>query len=278
MFDILCCPVCGKPLYPGDRSFYCSSGHCFDRGRSGYVHLLPANHQHARLPGDNPEMVRARRRFLEQGYYGHLLTALTEAVKGLPENGILLDAGCGEGWYTKGMGDALRREGKAPEVIGVDISKMAADLAARRDKAALYAVGSVFRLPVQEKSCDMLTSVFAPYCGTEFRRVLKTGGTLILAIPAARHLWELKAAIYDDPYENTVKSYELEGFSFVKKISAERRISLLHSQDIQDLFSMTPYAYRTKPAERERLNSLHTLETLASFEVLLYTKQSLSAT
>lgn len=236
------------------------------------MHLLPDNRRHARLPGDNPEMVRARRRFLEEGFYSHLLEALCEGVQIFPHSGVLLDAGCGEGWYTRGVGDFLRRSGKEPCICGVDISKSAADLAARMDKHALYAVGSVFHLPVLDGACDCVMNVFAPYCGEEFRRVLRKDGWLLLAIPAPRHLWELKAAVYETPYENEVKAYELEGFRFADKITAERRILLEDPRQIQDLFGMTPYAYRTGRSELERLQSLTRIETLAAFEVLVYRK------
>ena len=42
-------------------------GHSFDVARQGYVHLLPVNKMHAKLPGDSREMVESRRRFLEGG-------------------------------------------------------------------------------------------------------------------------------------------------------------------------------------------------------------------
>lgn len=267
------CPVCESPLTADGRSLCCENRHCFDRARSGYVHLLPSSRQHAKLPGDNPEMVRARRNFLEKGYYAHLLDALCLAAdRYLPENGTLLDAGCGEGYYTKNVREFLEGTGRKPAVYGLDISKTAADLAARADKGTDYAVGSVFHLPVQNESCDMVLSVFAPYCGEEFLRVLKPGGFLVMAIPAARHLWQLKQAVYASPYENAVKDYALEGFFFAEKYTAEHEIFLDNPQDIADLFSMTPYAYRTGQAERERLAALQTLTTETAFEVLVYQK------
>ncbi|MBE6826576.1 MAG: methyltransferase domain-containing protein [Ruminococcus sp.] len=267
------CPVCGLPLIAEGRSLHCENRHAFDRARSGYVHLLPSSRQHAKLPGDNPEMVRARRNFLQKGYYSHLLDTIAKAAADVfPREGVLLDAGCGEGYYTNGAASRLIDVGLSPSVYGVDISKTAADLAARFDKASDYAVGSVFHLPVQDESCDVVMSIFAPYCGEEFLRVLKPGGTFIMAIPAARHLWQLKAAVYENPYENAVKDYALEGFTFIKKHTAEREIFLDQPQDIADLFSMTPYAYRTGQAERERLASMQQLTTETAFEVLVYRK------
>lgn len=266
------CPICEKPLFCVEKSLKCEEGHSFDRAKSGYIHLLPSNRRHSRQPGDNPEMVKARRRFLSGGAYAHLCETLCQAVQHLPEQGILLDSGCGEGYYTVSMRKSLQAAGKNPAVYGVDISKTAADYAQRADKESFYAVGSVFHLPVQDASCDVVTSVFAPYCGEEFLRVLRPGGYFIMAIPTERHLWELKQAVYETPYENEVKEYSLEGFTFLECIRTERRILLNSKQEILDLFSMTPYAYRTKPEEQKRLESLTSLETMASFAVLIYQK------
>ena len=264
------CPVCGEMLAESGLSLQCRNRHNFDRAKKGAVYLLPPNKKHSDLPGDNPEMVRARRRFLTKGYYAHLRDAVCEGLRdALTPGAVLLDAGCGEGYYTAGIHE------KSPEcaVYGVDISKTAANYAAKADPAGRFAVASVFHLPVPDESCDAVVSIFAPYCGTEFFRVLKPGGTFVMAIPAARHLWELKAAVYDCPYENEVRDYALEGFTFVKKLDASREIALDSAQDIADLFSMTPYAYRTGAKERERLASLDSLRVRAEFEVLVYQKE-----
>ncbi|MDE6730498.1 MAG: methyltransferase, partial [Oscillospiraceae bacterium] len=55
------CPVCKKLLADHGKLLACESNHCFDKARSGYVNLLPVKQKRAKLPGDNPEMIRARR-------------------------------------------------------------------------------------------------------------------------------------------------------------------------------------------------------------------------
>mgnify|MGYP000603413190 CR=1 FL=1 len=62
-------PLCGGPLARQEHRAVCPQGHSFDVARQGYVHLLPVNKMHAKLPGDSREMVESRRRFLEAGYY-----------------------------------------------------------------------------------------------------------------------------------------------------------------------------------------------------------------
>lgn len=261
------CPVCGENLLNMEKLLKCPRNHCFDRARSGYVNLLPVKQKHAKLPGDNPDMIRARRDFLSKNYYQNLQEMLFETVKKyFPANGVILDAGCGEGYYTSKISQLTEH------CFGIDISKSATDFASRSDKFTNYAVGSVFHLPVQDNSCDMLISVFAPYCGNEFLRVLKSGAYLIMVIPSAKHLWELKQAVYEKPYENQVKDYQLEHFDFCEKISVETMISLDNAQDIRNLFQMTPYAYRTGATERERLQNLKSLQVQTAFEILVYQK------
>ena len=63
------CPLCGGPL-TGEQNLKCPSGHCFDRAREGYWHLLPVQSMRTKAPGDSKEMVAARRAFLNAGYYG----------------------------------------------------------------------------------------------------------------------------------------------------------------------------------------------------------------
>ena len=139
-----------------------------------------------------------------------------------------------------------------------------------RCKEARFAVAGVFHLPVLDRSCDLLLTMFAPYCGEEFQRVLKTNGQMIMVIPGVRHLWELKQAIYAVPYLNQVKDYELDGFELqsVEKISYE--IELNSNEDIVNLFSMTPYYYKTGKNEQEKLKLLEKLKTTVEFEIITY--------
>ena len=104
------CPVCGSFMQHRGKCWSCAQGHTFDMARSGYVNLLPANRKHAKNPGDNAVMMRARKRFLDAGHYAPLLQALEKAaVRYGRAGGVLLDAGCGEGYYTEGVSRALEQ-------------------------------------------------------------------------------------------------------------------------------------------------------------------------
>ena len=96
----LICPVCGNGLVLAEHVYRCCAGHCFDEAKSGYVNLLPpAGTGHH---GDDRLMVRARTAFLNKGYYSPLREAAAEmSSRFCPDGGVIIDAGCGEGYYTR---------------------------------------------------------------------------------------------------------------------------------------------------------------------------------
>ena len=263
---IYTCPVCGKPLSLAGAALKCAEKHSFDVSRSGYVNLLLSKHVGKNVHGDDKLMVKARREFLEKGYYSPLRDSLCETVRKYFCGNTLLDAGCGEGWYTSAVAEALENV----EICGFDISKIAVEYASKRDKKTHYAVASVFHMPVADQSCDMLVSLFAPYCGEEFNRVLRMDGVMIIAIPSLDHLWELKDKIYDLPYKNEVKPYDLKGFELLENRHIKYKMCIENTEDIKHLFMMTPYYYRTNPQQAARLDDLLSLEITADFELLVY--------
>jgi len=267
------CPVCGAALEPQGTAWRCVQGHCFDVARQGYVNLLTVTQKHSRHPGDTREMVAARRAFLDAGWYAPIAKTLVDLVRRFcPETASVLDAGCGEGYYTAEMAKTLREREYRPKVAGIDISKAALQEAAKRDRETEYAVASCFHLPVAGESVDLLLSVFAPYCGEEFLRVLKPDGQFIMTIPLENHLYGLKEAIYEKPYRNEVKPYELEGFRLVD--CRELRYEMtVRGQEIESLFMMTPYYYKTGAADQQKLLAKTELTTPVEFAVLRYEKK-----
>lgn len=272
--SLFVCPVCQKKLEINGKNYKCENNHSFDAAKSGYINLLTSDRMNTKNPGDNKLMVNARSKFLDSGYYSHLRDCLSEAVNEVAKNrDVLLDAGCGEGYYTCGIFENAVNNNINIKVAGIDISKFATDKAAKRSKQIEFAVGSVFHVPMADKSCDILLNVFAPFCHEEYMRLIKKDGYMIMAIPDKMHLWELKREVYENPYKNSPKEENIEGFEFVKKLSAKKTITLKTNEDIVNLFAMTPYFYNTKPEDREKLSSLNELETQTEFEVLIYRKK-----
>ena len=265
------CPLCAAPLTRGGKTYTCPNGHSFDRAREGYVHLLPANRKHAKAPGDDKEMAAARNRFLSGGWYAPLREALCRlALAHAPAGAAVLDAGCGEGWYTAGVHAALARTGQVGAMAGVDLSKPSLRLAARRDREAEFAVASVYRLPVADASVDLLLNCFSPLALEEFRRVLRPGGVYLYVVPAARHLWELKEVLNEKPYLNREEDVPYEGFSYLEVLPVETALDLPDRETIRDLFTMTPYRWKTPRAGAARLEELDRLEVTAAFRVHVF--------
>ena len=271
--SLFCCPLCSAPLTRQERAYHCPNGHTFDLAAAGYTHLLPPNRKHSKAPGDDKEMVAARSAFLEKGYYLPLRRALEELVCQLTENldsPVLLDSGCGEGWYTAGLYRALCEHKKLPRIAGIDISKFALKKAARRLKEGEFAVASVYRLPLADCCTDLITNVFSPLAAEEFARILRPGGFYLYVVPSARHLWQMKEVLYQRPYENPVKVEEYPGFVHTDTCPVRYTISMDDSADWMALFGMTPYAWKTPREGIQRLENLSRLETEIGFDIHIY--------
>lgn len=271
--SLFLCPVCGAPLTREERQYRCGRGHTHDISSEGYVHLLPANKKHSKMPGDDKAMVAARADFLSRGYYAPLRDALCDAAcQYAPQNAVVLDSGAGEGYYTAALFRALSEAGRQPRMAAVDISKFAVRRCAKRAEGVECAVASVYHLPLAERSCDVLLNCFSPLALGEFRRVLKCGGTMLYVVPAARHLMEMKQILYDAPYENEEKQTPYDGFAYREIRAVDSRAHLTRSEDIAALFGMTPYAWKTPRAGRERLLAMQELDVTLSFRIHIFEK------
>ena len=255
----LLCPICSEQLNQQDRQFVCPQNHSFDVARQGYVNLLAVQQKHSLNPGDTREQVLSRREFLERGYYAPILDTLITEARALGISGEILDVGCGEGYYSARLADAL-----GAELTGLDISKEAVRCAAAKYKGKRWLCATAAHIPVENGSADLLTSLFALTLPEEFHRVLKEGGYYFQVLAAEDHLLELKGIIYDTLHfkeKNTVP--ELPGFALVKSVPI-RFTFTVEGQQVQNLFSMTPHVFRIGKDGAERLRKTETLTDTAS--------------
>lgn len=220
--------------------------------------------------GDPKEQARSRRDFLNKGYYAPLKDKLVDMVAARVREAVapvrLLDICCGEGYYTSAMGAV-----DGVEAYGFDLGKEMVRLAAKR-RDATYFVANMKAIPVSDGAFDMVTHLFAPFNEREFARVLAPDGCLVTVIPGARHLFGLKEVLYDTPYLNDEKLPQTTELELVgtEKITAD--ITLQSQQDIEAVFRMTPYYFRTRPRDRERLAALDSLDTPIEFVIATYRK------
>ena len=252
------CPHCQNILSVEGNAFRCSSGHSFDIARQGYVNLNLHNSQNT---GDNVPMINARRDFLEKGYYSFLRDAVNEE---LSEEDSLVDLACGEGYYTGAF--------RCKEKIGIDLSKQGLKIASRNDKSTRYLLSSIFHCPLEDECADKVVTIFAPVAKEEIRRILKPKGRFILVKPDVDHLFELKKAIYDDPYPNEVIPAELPGLKLIEERAVSMKKDVGH-EDMMNLFLMTPYCHTTSAQDKEKLEKIDSLEISFSFLIDIYEKE-----
>lgn len=281
----LSCPVCGAPLQKRSTAFCCENRHDFDIARQGYVNLLQPGHSSA--TGDDREMVAARTAFLESGTYAPFSDAVNRlclcALSDLSCPAVIADAGCGEGYYTARLAKAFANAGHPARFFGLDLSKYACAHGAAAAKAERlpiqYAVCSLFHMPLFTASCDLLLNLFAPSAPEEFARIVRPGGFLCFAAPAADHLMELKALLYEQPYENKERIPVFPGFALRQTERVRFSFSLYEHR--MALFRMTPYYFRTPRSGAQRLEALEApMRVTGAVNVLLYERlaKEISAT
>ena len=265
--DILTCPVCKKSFGRTGNSLLChgeGKRHCFDIARSGHVNLL-CSHSGS---GDDKACADSRTAFLEKDFY----RPFSDEINGLLKKyGVkrLLDAGCGEGYYTH------RAANVCQSTLGIDLSKFAIETAAKRAKREgkaneLYAVAGIFDIPAADNSFDGIINLFAPCCEEEFSRILKKDGILIIGAAGKDHLLGLKEAMYETVYQNEPRGDLPNTMKLIEKKTVAFDIVLENQNDIQNLFAMTPYFYRTSKEDKEKLGRLKSLKTKVEFDIFVY--------
>ncbi|MBL1418068.1 MAG: 23S rRNA (guanine(745)-N(1))-methyltransferase [Moritella sp.] len=269
------CPICARPLSAQDKSLVCEQRHQFDLAKEGYVNLLPVQNKKSKNPGDNKEMMQARREFLDQGFY----QSLSDKVNSIAQQALIavntptiLDLGCGEGYYTHRLAQAvatLNDANTTPQIAGLDISKSAIRYAAKRYKTISFCVASAYNTPFADASQDLVTRIYAPSQDAELARIIKVGGYLLTVTPAAEHLFELKQKIYQTPEKHDMTIEEIAGFEVVEQQRLTEEITLTQAKDSKNLLEMTPLAWKMNDEQKAQLYATDLTLTL-DFNITLY--------
>ncbi len=268
------CPVCGCRMQVTEdgKSVKCvgentkNKCHSFDFSADGYLSFGVTG-------GDSKAAVAARKAFLRAtGSYELAALAIRDAVKHyVPDCRLLVDAGCGEGYYTSMLSEVAER------AVGFDLSKFACSAGAKQARAdgksnLLFATASVFELPLADGCADAVTNIFAPCAEDEYKRVLRDGGYLFVVGAGKDHLMGLKKAIYDDVYENGQRADLPQNMEHVDCVTSHYSMQISGKENIAALFSMTPYYWRTSEGDKEKLARLDSLVTDIEFEINIYKK------
>lgn len=278
--EFLICPVCGAHLAQVENTLKCPLAHSFDIAREGYVNLLLMGRKRPRVLGDTREMVRARRGFLERGFYEPLSDAinqrvcdhLTDDVDDLPV--CVADVGCGEGYYIGRLKRYLDSHLGPDNVccFGLDISKEAARLAANRYKDIRFVVASVNRKVLfHGGSVQVLTNVFAPRNAVEFDRVVAQDGVLLVVIPGPGHLANLRSELNLLSMELDKQRRVVEQFAGAFRLTGEYPIAYQISLDGTDLFNlirMTPNYWHSSKETLDRAKMMGNARTEVDLVIL----------
>ncbi len=272
----LCCPICKSSMQienMGNRILVCNGEkkHCYDFSSSGYVNMAVTGKVNT---GDSKQAVRARSMFLDAGYYAPIKNKLCEILnKYVSENGIVIDAGCGEGYYSNAITEC------GLSVLGFDLSKFATDFAAKRVKRSGYSensffgVSSVYTLPVFDRSANAAVNIFAPCVEGEYARVIDDDGVLIVVYAGPDHLMGLKSAIYKEAHKNEDRADMPKSMLCVETQRLRFKIDLKSNEDINNLFAMTPYYWKTSKEDFEKLDGMDELTTEIDILFSIYKKQ-----
>lgn len=274
------CPVCGFRLAKNSagKTYKCGNNHSFDISKGNYVNLLLANKKKSNNPGDPKEMILARTDFLERGFYKKLSTIINSNItRQLQTLNIdkynILDLGCGEGYYLKNMMSTFKKKKMHADFYGMDVSKHATHAAGKSIKGATIMVANNFSIPLEDKSMDMIYSVFSPADMEECARVLKKKAYFVRILPNKDHLIELKKAIYPSLTEKRINEFKDKeaGLTLVDKIDIKYEMNL-KKDDLLSLLKMTPHYWRIKDEDRERFDKYESMIVSVDMILAVYKK------
>ena len=242
------CPICQEALDLVQQSLACPNRHSFDLAKFGYVNLAP---QVKASKDYDKENFQNRQLVLENGFYDHILHALSECLSPLAHPANILDIGCGEGYYSR----SLQERHPDHSFYAFDLSKESIQLAAKSDQEwkVKWFVGDLAHLPLLDQSMDLLLDIFSPANYQEFKRVLAPDGRLIKVIPTATHLQEIRQKVKDhldqvDYSNEQIIQHFSDHFTIENTIHCQERFELTPALR-EALLSMTPLLFHVDPAQ-----------------------------
>jgi 23S rRNA (guanine745-N1)-methyltransferase len=215
--------------------------------------------------------VAARGRLLAAGVGATVVAALAAkaATLGLPEHATVVDLGCGGG---DALDAVCTRTGGAG--VGIDISTAAADVAARRFPGATWVVANADRrLPLLDGSVILALSLHARRNPPECARVIREDGFLLVAVPAADDLIELRAHVQGEAVERERAAAVIDEHATTFTLVDRETIREQHRLDRPQLLDLLSGTYRgVRTSTAARVEQLDSLDITVASELLLLGK------
>lgn len=247
--NLYACPICGKKIRFHAGSLVCKKEHCFDISAKGYVNMLGATRP---LKGYDKQFFKSRGEFFAKGYYAHILDAIIKKVSEIKAAAdgsepatqlVLVDAGCGEGYYSSALAGKI----EGLQIIAFDIAADAIACAAKSKENVAWTIADVTNIPVKDDVCDILLDVFTPASYKEFGRILKKGGYILKVIPGSNHLKELRKAARDqlknkDYSGEDVSDYFEQHYDIISRETLTNTMPI-DQETLKTLTEMTPLLF-----------------------------------
>ncbi len=257
---------CGLPLTRRDRAYVCAAGHSFDIARSGYVNLLQPQDRRSPNAGDSKAAVEARAALGRAGVGHAVINAVIDGIAALRLADDLTAVDLGSG-----SGDMLGRLCRPPRIrgIGIDLSVAAADFAARRFPELTWIVANADRqLPLRDNRVDVVLSIHGRRNPSECARVLTPRGALIVALPAADDLIELRQFVQGrgverDRVDGMLHEHDND-FQLVERMLVREKLTL-ERNSLLDLLRGTYRGGRFTLSDR--VNAMQQMEVMLSSEL-----------
>lgn len=271
------CPNCFTNLSPvDDRVYGCVRGHRFDRSKHGYLTLLPP--KAPRTIGDDRAMLGARAELLGQGAYAPIAEEVIRAAgatgPGSSSDRVrIADLGCGTGYYAERLSQAR----PYASLLLADRSPDAVRASLRAVPRATGVVLDIWRpLPLRDAVADVVLDVFAPRNPAEFARILRPDGRLIVVVPRAGHLRELRdtGMLLDIPPEKAnVVADQLAAVDLVRRSGVPIEYGLHADRRTRTLLAgMGPSAHHS--ASLGEVTPDQTVEVTIAVDVLTFAHES----
>ena len=158
---------------------------------------------------------------------------------------------------------------ESSDIYGLDISKIAIDMATRYRKDITWLVGNSKNIPIVDHSLDFICALFTVVNQDELKRALKEDGYIIHVTANNQHLIEIKELIYDEIKVKSDKYIRLD-FNQVKSYDFKEKVHISNREDALNLLMMTPHYYHIKKEKRGVLDTLQGLDITIDIKVTVY--------
>jgi len=272
--ELFICPLCKKQMQMINlQSLVCSTQHCFDISKQGYINLL----SRAGSTKYDKKIFEYRREISKNGFFDPLYAAVSEIIMSqAPSNEAIriLDAGCGEGSHLNNIQIEIAQKKHNPLLaVGIDISKQGISFAATEYSNAIWCVADISNCPFASKRFKFIINILSPANYSEFKRLITDDGLVIKIVPEQDYIKELREIFYEGSdkqvYTNSAilrhfnEQFELLG---IERIRYQVNLS---EPLIEPLVGMTPLSWGTSKERMEKVRQMNLKQVTMDFKILI---------